>query len=299
MIRYNAVWGLVGLAVMAPSFWWYWKSIPSEIITTAYLTMATPISMINGSFVWAAIIAVLLIVLGIIMPRWQNVVGATVLMVAGLMYFGDFEWFRESVRKPWIVTGYMYGNGMEVSMADKMQTDGILAHMEYTTDNLGRDLFNQSCRSCHTMNGYKPLSPVLDGTDADYIEALVLSTHALRGNMPPFMGTAEEAGLIAAHIYENIDQRPLAEITGLTGAELGERVYRVRCGTCHVPGGWQDVTESLTGLEREDYEDLLDVADEFAEEMPAFTGDDSEREALIEYLLTLPQTEEGGSNAGL
>ena len=40
-------------------------------------------------------------------------------------------------------------------------------------------------------------------------------------------------------------------------------------------------------MERIDYEDLLDESGDYDPAMPAFSGDEREREALIEYLLTL------------
>ena len=46
------------------------------------------------------------------------------------------------------------------------------------------------------------------------------------------------------------------------------------------------------GLEDQDYHDLLDMAGDLAEEMPSFTGDEVEREALIAYLKSLS---EGGA----
>ena len=86
---------------------------------------------------------------------------------------------------------------------------------------------------------------------------------------------------------------PLAEITGLSGTALGERVFRARCGRCHVFGGRFDNRESLVGLEREEYEEILDSGSDFDERMPDFTGSDADREALLAWLLTL--NEEGES----
>ena len=79
----------------------------------------------------------------------------------------------------------------------------------------------------------------------------------------------------------------MRDVYRLKGVELGKKVYEIRCGKCHVIGGYNDKTESLTGLTDEDYNDLLDNASDYGDKMPAFTGDDFERKALIEYLGTL------------
>ncbi|MBD3404248.1 hypothetical protein GF420_15265 [candidate division GN15 bacterium] len=301
LIRYNAVWAVLGLAVMVPTFYWYWSAIPDNVISTALEAMPTPIGALNSSFLYAGIIAVLVIVFGFLIPRKQHTVVSAVILVLGLMYFGEFEWFRESIRKPYVVSGYMYGNGLELAQADTYGEDGLLAHLTYKTDDPGADLFNHSCRSCHTIDGYKPLGPAFDGMDEDFIAAMVRGTHHIKGNMPPFLGTDEEADMIAAYLYERMDNRPLAEIHGVEGAALGERVYRARCGSCHEFGGYNDKAASLVGLDAESYSDMLDMAEFLGEGMPAFTGDDIEREALIAYLLTVEPSEEGGNDesAGL
>ena len=103
------------------------------------------------------------------------------------------------------------------------------------------------------------------------------------------MGTAYESELVASHIYSLIDQRPLSEIYGLSGLELGAAVYEMRCGGCHELGGFNDKIESLVDLEDEDYHDMLDMAEDFGDEMPEFTAGDKERAALVEFLGTLTE----------
>ena len=113
--------------------------------------------------------------------------------------------------------------------------------------------------------------------------------HAPRrlGTVPAFAGTAAEADTLAAWLAARIDTRPLAEATGLAGAELGARSYRVRCGACHVPGGYQDALPTLAGLDAAALSEFLDTAGELAPEMPPFTGDATERAALVAHLLAL------------
>ncbi|MBU0984904.1 MAG: c-type cytochrome [candidate division Zixibacteria bacterium] len=293
-VRYNTIWGLVGLAVMAPSLLWFWNAIPDSITQGAVDTMRLPLQAYEYSWWLAGVLAALLIVFGLLFSRRFSIIVAAVMMALGLVWFGSFEWMRESIRKPFVVYDYMYGNATELALADTYRDTGLLTHIEFRTGDDGADLFRHACRSCHTIDGYQPLKPAFDGTDPEYIAGIVLGTVALRGNMPPFLGTEEEAALIGDHIYGLIDQRHLAEITGAEGAELGKRVYDVRCGRCHVFGGYSDKAESILGMEAADLEDLLDMAGDLGEEMPAFTGDDVERAALIAYLTSLAT--DGGQN---
>ncbi|MCP4685603.1 MAG: hypothetical protein GY867_09170, partial [bacterium] len=172
--------------------------------------------------------------------------------------------------------------------------DGYLAHMAFKTNDPGADLYRRACRSCHTIDGYKALKPFFDGTDEEFIAGIVRGTGAMKGNMPPWFGTEKESQLLAAHIYGQVDQRHSSEIYGMSGAALGEKVYELRCSGCHEFDGFNDKFESLVDLTEEDYHDILDMAGEFAEEMPDFTGDKIERAALNEYLMTLT---EGGQDA--
>lgn len=299
LVRYNTLYGLIGLAVMVPSFYWYWEAIPERIMTAAAAGMPTPMAAIDSTYWLAGAIAVGLIVFGLLFSKRMHLAVAIVLMALGLGLFGGFEWFRESVRKPYVVYDYMYGNSLEVSQAETHAEQGLLASITYATDDPGADLFRRACRSCHTIDGYKPLAPAFDGTDREFIAQMIMGADALRGNMPPFMGTEDEAQLIAAHIYQQVDHRPISEIYGLNGVALGKKVYDIRCGQCHVMGGYGDKYASLVGLTAEDYESILDFAGEFDPAMPDFTGSDAERAALIEYLLTLGKEGGGDAVAGL
>jgi len=292
LVRYNAVWALIGLLIMVPTFYWYWSAIPSDVVQTALERMPTPVASLYGSFWNAGLMALFLIVFGLIIPKKHNVVTALLLMIFGLSWFGEYEWLRESIRKPYVISGYMYGNAVMLADADKYEEEGYLASMVFRTGDDGADLFRRSCRSCHTIGGYKALKPAFDGTDEAFIAAMVRGQHVIKGNMPPFLGTEEEAGLIAAHIYSSVDNRHLKDITGLNGNALGEKVYRVRCGGCHEIGGYNDKWEALAGLSAGDLNDILDMAGDLGEEMPDFTGDDIERAALVGYLLSLS---EGGT----
>jgi mono/diheme cytochrome c family protein/cytochrome bd-type quinol oxidase subunit 1 len=286
-VRYNAVWGIVGLAIALPSFLWYVGAIPDTIMTAAADKMPTPMLSMWEMYVYSGVIAAFLILFGLILPRAYHMVIGIVVMILGLAWFGSFEWFRESVRKPYVIYGYMYANAVDAAHADEYQRDGYLPHIAFRTGDDGADLFRRACRSCHTMNGYHPLKPSFDGTDSEFIAGLIRGTHVMKGNMPQFLGTDEEVTLLAAHIYSKVDHRHLSEIYNLSGAELGKKVYEIRCGKCHVFGGYNDKSASLVGLSEQDYNDLLDMADDLGEEMPPFTGDQVEREALIEYLKSL------------
>ena len=286
-VRLAAIWSIAGLVVTMLSQLWYWKAIPAAVTAKALQSMPTPIWFIGISFWLAGAIALGMVVLVAFAPRKLGTSVALVFMALGLAWFGAFEWSRESLRKPYIITGYIYGNGAEVTETENYKRDGYLAQISFRTGDDGADLFRHACRNCHTLAGYKALKPAFDGTDRAFISAIVQGTQHIKGNMPPFLGTAAEAEKLAGYLRERIDPRPLADIYKLEGMALGRKVYDLRCGKCHVLGTASDKSKSLAGQSTEDLNGLLDMAANLGEGMPAFTAEASERKVLVAYLQTL------------
>jgi len=287
IVHYDTVWALVGLAIAAPAGLWTFRALPAALVATARASMPWPMEWLAALGWLALALAAGLVLFGLIFGRHLRLPAAVLLMALAFAGFGSFEFLRESIRKPWIVAGTMYGNGIEVERIAELQSGGLLPALAYRTGDDGRDLFQHACGSCHTVDGYKSMRRVYDGTDAAYIAATIRGAHRMRGNMPPFAGTAAEVDTLAGWIAARIDRRPLAEITGLSGIELGRRSYDLRCGKCHEIGGRNDKTASLDGYTRADLEDFLGMAGDLSDEMPPFHGDDAEREALAEYLLSV------------
>lgn len=282
-VRSLTTWGLVGLAVTAAAGFWYWQSIPAAMLATAQASMPTPVRALHLA-VWLTGALALSLLAARVMARRFPVAVAALLLATGFAWFGSFETFRESLRKPYAITGYIYGNGLEVAQSDRYRADGYLTHIAYRTGDDGADLFRHSCRSCHTIDGYKALRPAFDGTDPAFIAAIVRGAHLLKGNMPPFLGTPAEAEQIAAHLYRHVDQRPLERIAAERRESLGARAYAVRCGKCHVVGTPSDKSGSFSGLDADTINGLLEDAASLGDGMPAYTGSATEREALVAYL---------------
>lgn len=284
-VRTATTWGLLGLALIAVAQYWYWQAIPAAITSTAMQAMHVPMRAFHGTIWLAAAIATLLLA-SRALARRLPVALAGLLMVVGLAWFGSFEMFREALRKPYAITGYIYGNGIEVAHADHYRKDGYLPHVAYRSGDDGADLFRHACRSCHTVEGYKALKPAFDGTDRPFIAAIVRGTH-VNGTMPAFQGTAAEMDAIAEYLYRRVDQRPLDEICAERGENLGSKAYALRCGKCHGLGTVHDKSPSFADLDSDGLNGLLDVAENLGDGMPAYTGSATERAALVAYLQVL------------
>jgi mono/diheme cytochrome c family protein len=287
IVRQTACWALAGLAAAMPAIYWHVKVLPPALADTLVRTMPVPLRALNMSWWYAGVTVLLVLIFGLALPRRQHVLLAALTLAAGVGWFGCLEWARESARKPYIITGYMYGNGLEVARTESYRKTGLLESIPFRSGNDGADLFRHACRSCHTVQGYNPLRPGFDGTDPTFIAAIVKSVHMLKGNMPPFVGTPAEADAIAGYIVTRIDARPMAAVYGLQGVELGKKVFAVRCAKCHTTGTVKPVDTSVTGLSDEEYKNLLENAADLGEGMPAFTAGAADRDALIAYFKTL------------
>jgi len=287
LVRWEAGWALAGLAIVAPSFFWYFRSIPSTIVETARASMPWVMLWHERTLWLAGLLAVAVVLLALVPGRRLHVASAVVLMLLGFAWFGSFEFLRESIRKPWLIADYLYGNGVEVARLEGTRRDGLLAHAAYRTGDPGRDLFLRSCRSCHTLDGYKAIAPAFDGTDAAFVAGAIRGLPRMPGNMPPFPGSFEESETLGAWIAERVDPRPLAEIHGLEGEALGERAFEVRCSRCHAQGSANDLARILAGMSPEEISEFLDTAGELSDQMPPFTGDAAERDALAAHLSRL------------
>jgi mono/diheme cytochrome c family protein len=86
--------------------------------------------------------------------RFRAPLGAMVLCI-GLILAGSFEWIRETGRRPWLVPGYMYSNGLTVEQGARADALGINALSGWadlvtrTSHNRGEFLFAQQCGICH------------------------------------------------------------------------------------------------------------------------------------------------------
>jgi mono/diheme cytochrome c family protein len=287
IVRETALWGLAGLAAAVPAVYWYVAALPPALKTAVNAAMPVPLRALQMSWYFAAAAGALLLVFGLVLPRRQHLVVAVATLAAGLGWFSCLEWTREAARKPYIITGYMYGNGLEVAKLDEYRKSGLLPSVAYRSGDDGADLFRRACRSCHTVSGYNPLQPAFEGTDRAFIAAIVKSAHLLKGNMPPFVGTPAEADAIAGYLSARIDVRSMGAVSGLQGADLGRKIFAVRCAKCHTTGTAKPVDASVTGLSDDDYRNMLDSAADLGEGMPAFTAGPDDSAALIAYFKTL------------
>lgn len=207
LVRYLAAWGMGGVAIAWAGFTWWAGNIPAEgrqlIFPEEGLLRATYLAGLAalGMFV------VLLVAVGYLAPRAFGITTGILAVVLSGAYFGAYERVREGARKPYVIHGYMYSNGIRVDEVDRLNREGILRKARWAGAGvpagptaMGQHVFRAQCHMCHSLDGYLAIRPLVAGQDAEGLHALLDALRAGRPGMPPIVGTAEEIQALAAYL---------------------------------------------------------------------------------------------------
>ncbi|MGE5235044.1 MAG: c-type cytochrome [Acidobacteriota bacterium] len=218
--RLLSVWVLAWLPVALAGAWWYRAEVPGVMLANVPVAVAT--QAFQG---WYRTLLVLMVAMagavaiiagwGALAPRRLPRVALLVPFVLVLALLGTFERVREFIRKPWVIGGYMYANGIRAAEVALLQEDGLLAHATYTPMRTitaanrveaGREVFFLACTRCHTTTGVNSVLTKLQllygpgPWDRDVVKAFLKTMHNVRPYMPPFPGSDVEAGALADYL---------------------------------------------------------------------------------------------------
>lgn len=153
-------------------------------------------------------------------PKKAAVWIALAMFIANAALISEFERVREFVRKPYIIYGYMYANGVRVQDMPLLNKEGYLKNAAFVPEayrnptattppeiriKTGEYLYQMQCRYCHTVNGVNSIKSRLTNLgiqgNADAIFQRVKGLNsAATPFMPPFAGTEEEMKSLAAYL---------------------------------------------------------------------------------------------------
>lgn len=124
----------------------------------------------------------------------------TLVLVAGTL--GGYERVREVARKPFVLAGYMYSNGIRVNQAERVNREGLLAAAHWAgiaarPIPAGEQVFRAQCQACHSVDGYLAIRPLVAGQDADGLAGLLDALRGGRPGMPAILGTDAEVRELA------------------------------------------------------------------------------------------------------
>ncbi len=270
---------------------------------------------------------------------------AALLMLLGFIAMGGAEWVREGLRKPYVLGQVMFVNGIRLPppegvpapapshvtrfgadafTVDALNASGVRlasAWMRPTPPDLyapdtyaqramhqGGELFRVLCASCHTIDGYLAVRPLVAGKSAAALDGMLtrlalpvdrageetawnhpdlhLRTWRSR-RMPPFAGTAEERQFLAGYLALLGGATPGdIELGTPSASAAGQAYYEANCAACHGPEAMAPF--DAKGRAPSVFYEMIGRLPEVNEMMPAFEGTDADRKALADYLATLP-----------
>jgi cytochrome bd ubiquinol oxidase subunit I len=211
-----------GVAVAAAGLVWWKAALPPGVAANFLGDKPLIASLGTGwrhLFISLAVSAVLAL-LAALLPRTVRWPQAVLALLAAFGLLGGYERIREGARKPFVVRGYMFSNGVLVSEVETLNRTGVLSKARWAAYEAGDDsvskgraVFRAECASCHTLDGYLSIRKRTASADADFLTLLLT---ALRDDgpkwaatppqkpdypfMPPFVGTEEEMGWLVAYL---------------------------------------------------------------------------------------------------
>jgi mono/diheme cytochrome c family protein len=214
----------------------------------------------------------------------------------------------EALDREGLLTSALWGRAPAAILSPGPETaslppEALLAFEEEA----GREVFKILCFSCHTVDGYNAVRPLVAGQSAGAIEGTlgrlahletregerVPWTEVARPDvrlvtwrerrMPPFVGTEGERRALAVYLARlGGGEVSLPEPEGAPPS--GAAVFDEACAMCHAPEAEWPLAELVEGLSADDLYELIGMLPELSEDMPPFEGTDEERRALAGFL---------------
>ena len=228
LIRWSAMWLLPAFFLVPVFFAWYLLQVPESQRALLGLGIAT---IGSGAFTQITRMAMITVmtsatILGVVYflayrsPRDFKFGHALAVLILAVLATGATESSREMLRKPYVVGGFMFSNGLRVYQAEKFNEEGYLTHSMWAPaveaslapEKVGQRMFYGQCMACHTLDGYRGMIGLLQGRDERAIGNVLKMLHDYKDDspyrkfMPPLVGTPEE--IDALKIYLNSIANP-------------------------------------------------------------------------------------------
>lgn len=157
--------------------------------------------------------------------RWINPPEALLMLLIGIVAITSGEFLREGARKPYRIERYIFSPGVRVAEAALLQQEGLIARSPwlqlYLREDLGlpeealRDparlpetqkvqvgeaLYVYHCSSCHALDGYNGIRPLIQPWTPEMIADAIRHLHRTNPAMPPWLGNESEREALIAYL---------------------------------------------------------------------------------------------------
>jgi mono/diheme cytochrome c family protein len=297
LVRWSALWIVPSLVVIPLVAWWYIRSIPATVWASARGPMPTGTLYAELAVVLVSATLVLALI-ALVKPGRLHLAYSLLIALVALGTMGSFEFVRESIRDPYMISNYLYANSVYANPTpgdggfdvDTLDNAGVLATAKWvdtrtlTPDNqvaVGHEIFRVDCEACHTANSYRGLTHYLNlrQWDQSRIQAMLGGLDLMHnGVMPPFAGTDAERGALAAYLHT------MGPAT-VTAAADGKTVFERNCTMCHQVKASDPLFANLARDPQTAADALKDLPSLFPL-MPDLKLSDQERSMLVGWVNT-------------
>jgi cytochrome bd-type quinol oxidase subunit 1 len=212
VIRYSSLWVRPAFLMIPLAGLWYFLMAPERArelpiggsaVIQIFVVLALVFSVLIFAFTYLG---------AFLGARRFGLPMALLLLSMGFLVTGAGEWVREGVRKPYIIGDYMYANAIRTEDVRQIRYEGVLTRARWARvseievgkeEEAGKEVFRLLCSSCHTVDGYNPVRPLVRDWSESYINFQLRNLDKLRGGvMPPFTGTDREREALAKWLAE-------------------------------------------------------------------------------------------------
>jgi mono/diheme cytochrome c family protein len=286
LVRYLGWWMVGGALLSYLGYRWWEGSLPDTVLglfrgdPPLLATLAATRSLSLWALTAALVLGALLL---IALPKYGKLPSAIVVMIAAFLFFGSYERLREGVRKPFLIHSHLFSNGLLVSDIGVINERGMIAYSGWVAaradggpEEVGRQIFRAQCASCHTLDGYQAIRPLLPST-ADML-AVAADSPAGSGRL----AFEEQCGSCHADPYEE-----MTDILPTADEIRGDPEFIRELNQGMIYGTLVRLQEMGEFYMAADRRQILNTHETAYPQMPPLVGNDDDIEALSAYLASL------------
>jgi hypothetical protein len=199
LVRTSSAFVIAGFILIPAGMAWQSAVIPEAARILARGPLTVSVVAFYGALSLSLIITAIMLTGPFNRPEGATRSLSLLLLVMGLTVTTAHGRLLETFRRPFLIPGYLYSNGIGVTEAARLNRNGFLKAASYAraSRGAGAELFRFQCMTCHTIDGHRSIRRLVEGRDAATLDRQLARLERLRGSMPPFIGTPEERRALA------------------------------------------------------------------------------------------------------
>lgn len=210
IINFSA-WFLSPLVLMLPFAVWYFLAMPAE--SRAMLGGgAAPMMMFFLFGIMASTLVGLYAYFGLIRAqRYVNLETSLLLLAIAVIATVSMEFVREGVRKPYLIYGYLYSNGLTVDETEVVTRRGVIESSPWVARRVdranltpfdhGQIVYESQCAQCHVFEGFNDLLPLIQPWSRELLAYNLDRIHELKPFMPPLAGNPDDRTALVEYLW--------------------------------------------------------------------------------------------------